>query len=101
MVYVMTLPVTYNIVFQSSGHDITESRKILPFDLPFHLLDVPKFSSKDKLVIHTEDNGRSIIARQSAKAPRLPQSDVCRHATPAIPCVNRRQIRPPFYVCVL
>jgi hypothetical protein len=32
----------------------------LPFDLPFNLLDVPKFSTK--LGKHTEANGRSIIA---------------------------------------
>jgi len=48
---------------------LLKSPQILPFDLPFQLFDVPKFSTK--LAIHTEANGRSIIARQFQKAPRL------------------------------
>ena len=90
-----------------SFHDIIQ---ILPFDLPFHLLHVPKFSTK--LAIHTEANGRSIIAWQFPKAPRpggrLPQSDLSRHVTLAIICVNGRYIDMPsvlrvcvcLYVCV-
>jgi len=65
MVYFLSLPLPYTIVFRSSGHDITELRPILPF----HLLDVPKISTQ--LVIDTEANVRSIIARQIPKTPRL------------------------------
>jgi hypothetical protein len=41
----------------------------MPFDMPFHLLVVSKFSTK--LAKQTEANGRNMIAGQFPKAPRL------------------------------